>query len=411
MSIFTKVTALFCLSIVMMLFLSTQANKINDEKTELIHKQSYIQISKELFNYLAQGDLSLLQKTLKKLNYTQLEKKDINEKLHSIYKRDISFGQIQIFRQENSSYILYMKYLDDELYLYNESQHKELEQKEHLNYLIITDIAILIILFLVILNILKPLKIISKGLNNFGAGNYSKRLEPTSSKDEIADVINKFNTMADNLESLITSRTQFLSDISHELRTPISKAKISLEMIEENKYSNILKRSISHIDELTNELLELERLNSNTLMLNMGKYSIETILANALDKMIIVNEEDIDVEIKESFEVVVDLNYISMAIKNLIDNALKYKTEQKVKIIVEKNSLSILNVGEPLSQDLEYYMQTFTQEDNTRNIKGYGLGLNIVKRVLEHHKFTLNHTYSDAQNIFRIVFEKKELTK
>lgn len=407
MSIFTKVTALFCLSIMLMLFLSTQANKINDEKTELIHKQTYIQISKELFNYLAQGDLTTLEKTLDKLNYSKQNLTQIKKNLQSIYKQDISFGEIQIYKQKDNTYVLYMKYLDDEFYLYDESQHQELEQKEHLNYLIIADILILVVMFLVIINILKPLKVISRGLNKFGAGNYSKRLQPLTSKDEIADVINKFNVMAENLESLITSRTQFLSDISHELRTPISKAKISLEMIEESKYSNILKKAISHIDELTNELLELERLNSNTLMLNMEKHSIETILANALDKMIIENEENMNIEIKESFESVVDLNYISMAIKNLIDNALKYKTEQKVNILVEKNSLSILNIGAPLSKDLEYYMQTFTQEDNTRNIKGYGLGLNIVKRVLEHHKFILQYRYRNGQNIFTILFEKK----
>jgi len=242
MSIFTKVTALFCLSIVLMLFLSNQTNKIHDEKTELIHKQIYIQSSKELFNYVIQGDFVSLDKILLKLNYRKLDKKNLSKNLQSIYKQAISFGEIQVFKQENSTYILYMKYLDDEFYLYDDSQHKEMEQKEHLNYLIIADIVILVIIFLVILNILKPLKIISKGLNKFGAGDYSKRLPQSKSNDEIADVISKFNIMAENLESLITSRTQFLSDISHELRTPISKAKISLEMIEDSKYKNILKK-------------------------------------------------------------------------------------------------------------------------------------------------------------------------
>ncbi|MGB3750510.1 MAG: histidine kinase dimerization/phospho-acceptor domain-containing protein, partial [Arcobacteraceae bacterium] len=288
MSIFTKVLALFSASIVLMLFLSYQTNKIDDEKTELIHKQIYIQSSQELFNYLTQGDLISLEKAIKKLNYHIIKKQNLPKNLQSIYKQEISFGEIQIYKQDNSEYILFMKYLDDEFYLYNNSQKKELEQKEHLNYLFIVDIAILIVMFLIIINILKPLKIISKGLNKFGAGDYSKRLKTSKSNDEIADVILKFNTMAENLESLIVSRIQFLSDISHELRTPISKAKISLEMIEDSKYKNILKKSIEHIDELTNELLELERLNSNTLVLNIQKYSRETVLANALCKMIIV---------------------------------------------------------------------------------------------------------------------------
>ena len=159
MSIFTKVTALFCLSIVLMLFLSNQTNKIHDEKTELIHKQIYIQSSKELFNYVIQGDFVSLDKILLKLNYRKLDKKNLSKNLQSIYKQAISFGEIQVFKQENSTYILYMKYLDDEFYLYDESQHQELEQKEHLNYLIIADIMILVVMFLVIINILKPLKV------------------------------------------------------------------------------------------------------------------------------------------------------------------------------------------------------------------------------------------------------------
>ncbi|MDB4257488.1 hypothetical protein N9818_01445 [Arcobacteraceae bacterium] len=80
----------------------------------------------------------------------------------------------------------------------------------------------------------------------------------------------------------------------------------------------------------------MERLNSNTITLNIQKYSIETVLANALDKIIIDDEDNNQVEIIDLFDSDVDINYISIAIKNLIDNALKYKESGKVKIIVEK---------------------------------------------------------------------------
>ena len=175
-------------------------------------------------------------------------------------------------------------------------------------------------------------------------------------------------------------------------------------MIEENKYKTILKKSINNIDELTNELLELERLNSKNLILNFEKYSIETILANTLSKMIVANEEDIDVKILNSFDCVADINYISIAIKNLIDNALKYREKGNVEIVVDMGLLEVRNYGEKLDKELEFYMQTFTQADNSRNIKGYGLGLNIVKRVLEYHNFLLEYEYRDNQNIFRIKF-------
>lgn len=404
MSIFTKVFILFSISILLMLYLSTKTNAITDEKIELIHKEKYIQASKELFNYLVNGDMTTLNKRVQELNYEKRTLDTNSEDFSTIYKQAISFGQIKIFKQDDL-YFLFMEYLDDKFYFYDRSQKKGIEQKEHLNYLIVVDIAILIIMFLVIINILRPLKSISKGIKKFGSGDYSSRLDTSNSKDEIGEVVDRFNTMADNLESLIIARTQFLNDISHELRTPISKAKLSLEMIEESKYKNILKKSIDNIDELTNELLELERLNSKNLVLNIENHSIETILANALSKMIIENEEDIEVEIINLFDCKVDMNYISIAIKNLIDNALKYKESGKVHIVVDKDILEVKNDGKKLSKNIEYYMETFTQEDNSRSIKGYGLGLNIVKRVLEYHHFSLEYRYENNQNIFRIVFK------
>ncbi len=403
MSIFTKVFILFCISIVLMLYLSSKTNEITDEKIELIHKEKYIQASKELFNYFVNGDLTTLNKRVQELNYETRIVNTTIEDSNSIYKQIISFGEIKIFKQDDG-YLLFMKYLDDEFYFYDISQKKEIEQKEHLNYLILADISILIIMFFVIIGILRPLKTISKGIKNFGSGDYSSRLLISNSKDEIGELVRRFNTMAENLESLIVARTQFLNDISHELRTPISKAKFSLEMIEESKYKTILKKSINNIDELTNELLELERLNSKNLILNVEKHSIETILANALSKMIVENEEDIEVKILNRFDCIADINYISIAIKNLIDNALKYREKGNVEIVVDKGTLEVRNYGKKLDNELEFYMQTFTQEDTSRNIKGYGLGLNIVKRVLEHHHFTLEYEYRDNQNIFRIKF-------
>jgi two-component system OmpR family sensor kinase len=403
MSIFTKVFALFCISIVLMFYLSLQTNKITDEKIELVHKEKYIQASKELFSYLINGDLTLLNDRAKKLNY---EKKSVNLKdknIKIIYESTISFGNIQILKKDDM-YMLYMKYLDDEVSFYDLSQKKELEQKEHLNYLIIADILLLVVMLLVILKMLIPLKNISKAIEKFGSGDYSLRLDESKKSDEISKVIKKFNAMAQNIDNLLTSRTQLLNDMSHELRTPISKAMISLEMMEESKYKKILKKSITQIDKLTDELLEIERLNSNNVTLDIKKHSMDTILAEAFSKMMIDNEDEIEVQILTLFECNADINYLSIAIKNLIDNALKYKEKGNVEILIDKDIIEIKNEGKPLSKELDYYLETFTQEDNSRNIQGYGLGLNIVKRVLEYHHFKLEYRYEDGKNIFSIRF-------
>ena len=95
-----------------------------------------------------------------------------------------------------------------------------------------------------------------------------------------------------------------------------------------------------------------------------------------------------------------DLYYLSIALKNLIDNALKYATDFPIIIKVGKNQISILNSGQKLSKDLEYYLKPFTQELMQRD--GFGLGLSIVKKILDKHNFKLIYSYKNGFNIFTI---------
>ncbi len=405
MSIFTKIFILFSISIMLMLYLSSKTNDITDQKIGLLYKDKYIQASKEFLPIIIDEDIQKLDKKTNELNYKKVSIKNLPSKYKIVYTNNISFGKVAVY-QDDMGYYLYIKYLDDEVLFYDNSQKKEFEQKEHLNYLIIADIAILVIMFLTIIKILTPLKKISKGIEKFGKGDYSSRLDKSRNNDEISKVINEFNNMAQNLEDMINSRKQLLNDISHELRTPISKAKIALEMMEGDKYKEMLSRSIIQIDELTNELLELERLNSNNLNLNVQSCSIDTVLAQSLSKMLIEDENDIEVKVNNIFKCNADINYLSIAIKNLIDNAIKYKEKGKVTVTVDDHNISVKNFGEPLKKDLDFYTQTFTQDDNSRAQKGYGLGLNIVKRVLEHHGLKLEYLHKKGENIFKINFPK-----
>ncbi len=403
MTIFRKIFLLFCTSIALMYYLSTQTNKITDEKIALVYKQKYIQASKELFGYLIDGDIELLNRRAKELGYKKIKINLKNSAVKTIHEDKVSFGVVKVLKKDGV-YFLYIRYLDESLVFYDKMQAQEFEQKERLNYLIISDIVLLIIMFIVIIRILKPIKTISEGIEKFGKGDYSWRLKHSGNNDEIAKLARQFNKMAENIDTLIKSRAQLLSDISHELRMPIAKSKLSLEMIEKNKYTDILKRAINQIDSLTNELLEAERLNSNSVKMDMKKHKIDAVLAEALSKMMIDDEEQIEVKMIQSFECEVDINYLSIAIKNLIDNAIKYREKGRVKITVKTDTLEIANFGSPLNRELGYYLQTFTQDDSSRGSKGYGLGLNIVKRVLEYHGYKLKYKYEKRQNIFSIIF-------
>ncbi len=405
MSIFSKITILFLMSILIMSILSFKTNEIAQKNMQSNIKDRYIESSKELYDFLIKDDSLELSQRAKDIGYEEVDKKYIKSKKYkSIYSTNISFGSIEII-EIDKMYYLVLQYLDDEIIFLDKKQNEYTLEKQVLNYFVLADILILILMFVSILNILKPLKNISKGMEVFGSGDYKYRFFLDEQKnDEITKLKKQFNVMAQNIDTLITSRKQLLGDISHELRTPLVKAKLSLEMMESSKHKDILYRSIEQIDSLTKEILHLERLNSNSLKLFMENVSIDDVMLNVLSK-VLVDESELNINEHINFTILADINYISIAIKNLVDNALKYKTKDLVYIEIKENMISIKNFANPLENDFSYYTEPFTKADISKN--GYGLGLNIVKRILDLHGFDLNYRYEKDYVVFEINFDKK----
>lgn len=404
MSIFSKITTLFLMSILIMSILSFKTNEIAQKNMQNNIKDRYIESSKELHDFLIKDDSFELLEKAKDLGYEEVDKKFIKSKKYkSIYSANISFGSIEII-EIDKMYYLVLQYLDDEIVFLDKKQNEYTLEKKVLNYFVLVDIFILILMFVSILNILKPLKSISKGMEVFGSGDYKYRfLFDERKNDEITKLKKQFNNMAQNIDTLITSRKQLLGDISHELRTPLAKAKLSLAMMESSKHKDILYRSIEQIDSLTNEILHLERLNSNSLKLFMENVSIDDVMLNVLSK-VLVDESELNINEHINFTILADINYISIAIKNLIDNALKYKIKDVVYVDIKENMISIKNFAKPLENDFLYYTEPFTKDDMSKN--GYGLGLNIVKRILDLHGFSLKYRYEKNCVVFEINFNK-----
>lgn len=400
MSIIKKVIILFLISFSLMMLVSNETNKLTQTTIETLLKEKYIQVSEELFTYLSNNDTANLQKKLAELKFKTVDnKKHYINSSNTLYEYKTDLSVIKILKHEDNKYLLYMKYLDDDILVIDLSQNEIFKDKEFLNYMILADILILIILSLIILKMIYPLKEISKSIKKFGEGDYSLRIDNLS-HDEIGEVSKTFNSMALNIEELITSRQRLLRDIGHELKTPISKSKLAIEMIEESKYKKILKKALSEIDEMTSELLDIEKLNANQHRFNLEKFNAETLISESLSKLFIEDETSVEVLMESNFDIHADLNYLSIALKNLIDNGLKYATEKPVFIIVKDRNISVKSKGEKLDKPLKFYCEDFTQGDNSRSKKGYGLGLSLVKRILEKHNFKLSYQYDNGFNVF-----------
>jgi two-component system OmpR family sensor kinase len=369
-------------------------DNINAKRVDNFAKDKYLKVIDDIFRNIE--NKNYIDSLILKNNLEKVENLDKNN-LEIIYFQESTFGEISILKYKSSNiYFLKIKYLDEE-YLFKTLDEESLSDKTILNILVFLDIFVLLLIFLFIIKLLSPLKTITKQIKTFANGNLSTRID-INSNDEIGTLANNFNSMASSLENSIKTREELLRDIGHELRTPIAKGKFAIEKIDDFSQKELLKKIFYDLESLTNELIELEKLNITKL--NLSTFSAETLILESLGKLYLEDESKIEIEISEDFKIEADLDYLSIAIKNLIDNALKYAVSFPVIIKVDKNEISILNKGDKLSKEFEYYLKPFTQELSQRD--GFGLGLSIVKKIIDRHNFKLIYSYENEFNIFKI---------
>jgi two-component system, OmpR family, sensor kinase len=397
MSIFRKISILFIISLILMTIIGFWIDNINSKRVDALVEEKYIKISNELFENIE--NKTLLDKLIKKYDLElKVNLKDAKE-YKVLHDTKLTFGDISILKKSfDDEFIIKIKYLDDE-YILETPDEKNIIDKLILNILIFMDIFVLILIFLYLLKLLSPLKTITKQLTNFANGDLSTRIKSTS-KDEIGILATTFNNMAISLENSIKTREELLRDIGHELRTPIAKGKFAIEKIDDFSQKELLKKIFSDLEILTNELIELEKLDLTKL--NLTNFTAETLIVESLGKLYLEDESKIDINIVDNFKISGDLHYLSVALKNLIDNALKYAISFPIIIEANEKEISISNKGKKLSKEIEYYLKPFTQELSQRD--GFGLGLSIVKKIIDKHDYQLNYSYENEFNTFKITF-------
>lgn len=219
--------------------------------------------------------------------------------------------------------------------------------------------------------------------------------------NELSKITDNLNLYLEQQRDIIHSREELLRNISHELKTPITKGKFLIEKIKDNKEHHTIQNInnvFADIEALTSKLLQREKLNFATL--NITRFKASSLILESLSKLSIDDESNVVVEIIDDFDIQADKYYLTIALKNLIDNAMKYAQSYPIYIKAKNNKLYVENIAKQLSNDLIYYIQPFTREPNQQ--MGHGLGLNIVNKIIELHGFVFKYKYNDGCNIFYI---------
>lgn len=266
----------------------------------------------------------------------------------------------------------------------------------NLLYAYLTIIWVILFSFSYILRRFYPLRKLRDKIKKFAEGDLSVSFE-VDGKDEIAEVANEFNNAAHKIHSLIESRNLFLRNIMHELKTPITKGRFSVEMLEDTKYKERLLNVFIRMESLINEMALIEEISSGFKHIRIEEYRAIDVISEAID-MGFIEEENYTLDISDDFKVYVDYKLFATAIKNMIDNAIKYSDEKKVIITARNGKLLFENYGKGLDEPLSFYKEPFTKSNKA--VHSFGLGLYIVNAIVESHGFTLKYEYLNGWNRF-----------
>ena len=266
--------------------------------------------------------------------------------------------------------------------------------------LILFVIDVLLIWFLLFLRKkLEPLLVLKQNMILLSQGNFSISTK-TTGKDEISQVANEFDNAIKQLRQLRESRNLFLRNIMHELKTPITKGRLISDMCEDDEKKEILIRVFQRLEYLLSEFAKIEELTSGKINLQKENYYAYDLVEQAFD-ILLLDSERIDVFDNYDLFLDVDFELFSIALKNLIDNAISYNTNGNPEIFIEKDFIKIVNKGEKLKKDIEDYYKPFNH-DYEDSSSGLGLGLYISNNIIKIHGFKLEYEYLDGYHHFVI---------
>lgn len=278
--------------------------------------------------------------------------------------------------------------------------------------------------------IAKPLKKINKTALQISEGNYAAKTD-VKGTDEIGELAQTMDEMGDKLrqaeiesEKLQKMRQDFVANISHELRTPVTVIRGSLEAIcdkvvtepemVEEYHRQLLGESI-YMQRLVNDLLDLSRLQNPDFSINITEFNLCDCISDAFRSgRRIAIDKNINIEFSSDENVYMikgDYDRIRQMLLIIIDNAIKFtdNPENAVGIELKENTVSVTNIGVGINkEDLPMVFERFYKSRSEKNKNGTGLGLAIAKQIATRHDIDVSVTSVEGgETTFRFVFPPK----
>lgn len=255
-----------------------------------------------------------------------------------------------------------------------------------------------IIILIVVRGIVKPIKRISAASKEVAHGNFDIEVK-VKSADEIGQLTSDFNMMTIELKNIDLLRKEFVSNVSHEFKTPITSIKGYAKLIRDDQltedqlldYSDIIVRESERLSLLSSNLLKLSELDNKIIQEQATTFSLdEQIRKTVLILEVLWSKKEIDLDINlEKISMKADEHLLQEVWLNLIQNAIKFSNQNGIiKINLNKcgdiAKVEIIDYGSGIAdEDKERIFERFYKGDKSRSKDGNGLGLVIVKKIVE----------------------------
>ena len=259
--------------------------------------------------------------------------------------------------------------------------------------------------YLMVRRLIRPVHWLSQGVGEIGKGHFDHQV-PVRSSDELGELTQSFNEMAQRVSEMIQTRDRLLLDVSHELRSPLTRMKVAAEFIQNEPAKEKMQQEIRELEMMVTELLETERLKSNPGSLTLVETDLITLAKEVAQSYSEVKPGVRLDSLIRSVVLPLDRQRIIMVLRNVVENALKHTRSEQgpVTIKIQKNTneveMLIQDFGPGIPQEEQSRIfEPFYRVDQsrTRETGGYGLGLSLAKKIMTAHDGDLTLTSEQGQ--------------
>jgi signal transduction histidine kinase len=266
----------------------------------------------------------------------------------------------------------------------------------HRKFLIAMIVMILFLVLgahLLIRSTLRPIQWLRRGVDEIAAGNLALEI-PVRAQDELGALTVAFNAMIRRIRETLKAQEQLLLNVSHELRSPITRMKLALEFIPAGDKKQQIAADLAEMESLIAEILEMERLRNSHGQLDIKPENLSRLVRDVVRTYQELPPGVIISNLPDDITVAIDAGRIRTVLQNLLENAIKYSLadSRAIEVFMEDHGETVALVvqdngpGIP-AEEMKNVFEPFYRLDRSRSKKtgGYGLGLSICQKIVAAH--------------------------